>query len=98
MLHIYIFIYLFIFFAAGVSECIIMGIPMSLGTGSFKLLQKPKIPAVASPRTLLFDSPEFHLKEHLSWTLIQNFLSVIHFFFALYRKKYLYYYWRLFTF
>ncbi len=27
-------------YVAGVSECIIMGIPMSIGTGLFKLLQK----------------------------------------------------------
>jgi hypothetical protein len=33
---------------SGVSECIIMGIPMSIGTGLFKLLHKPKIPALAS--------------------------------------------------
>ena len=27
-------------FVAGVSECIIMGIPMNIGTGMFKLLHK----------------------------------------------------------
>lgn len=60
----------------GVSECIIMGIPMPLGTGLFKVIQKTS-PSTTSPdnldhlhpselppppRTLLFDRPEFHSK------------------------------------
>ena len=59
----------------GVSECIIMGIPVNLGTGTFKLLfdttarprGKAKAPrpaggAVTRPplRRLLFDRPEYH--------------------------------------
>lgn len=47
----------------GVSECIIMGIPMAIGTGMFKLLHRPKRPASATRKQLLFDCPEFHLKE-----------------------------------
>jgi len=45
----------------GVSECIIMGIPIPVGTGSFKLLKKPG--KVVLPRTppLLLDSPTKHL-------------------------------------
>jgi DNA-directed RNA polymerase III subunit RPC1 len=38
-----------------------MGIPMSIGTGLFKLLHKPKIPALASTKRLLFDCPDYHL-------------------------------------
>ena len=45
----------------GVSECIIMGIPMNIGTGIFKLLQKPKVGKFSAKRTLLFDRPELHL-------------------------------------
>merc|ERR1712142_1367596 len=47
----------------GVSECIIMGIPMNLGTGMFKLLQKYSNSPDMSPRPLIFNSPEFHLAE-----------------------------------
>lgn len=47
----------------GVSECIIMGIPMAIGTGMFKLLHRPRYPAVAKQKKLLFDCPEFHLQE-----------------------------------
>lgn len=44
---------------SGVSECIIMGLPMNVGTGLIKLLQAvPSSEPV--PRTLLFDNPEFH--------------------------------------
>ncbi|GFS26302.1 DNA-directed RNA polymerase subunit [Elysia marginata] len=39
----------------GVSECIIMGIPMSLGTGVFKLLYKAQKPPVISQRPVLVD-------------------------------------------
>ncbi|KAI8929830.1 hypothetical protein BC831DRAFT_442224 [Entophlyctis helioformis] len=43
----------------GVSECIIMGAPMSLGTGLFKLVQQTdRVPKPALP--LLFDTPDFH--------------------------------------
>jgi DNA-directed RNA polymerase III subunit RPC1 len=44
----------------GVSECIIMGIPMSIGTGLFKLLQKVERNPSVRRRPLLFDVPEFH--------------------------------------
>ena len=46
---------------SGVSECIIMGIPMNIGTGIFKLLHKPQ--AVEKPlrRNLIFDNPDFHV-------------------------------------
>jgi len=47
----------------GVSECIIMGIPMSIGTGMFKLLHKPDKTGPPSRRNLIFDNPEFHLPE-----------------------------------
>ncbi|XP_047127085.1 DNA-directed RNA polymerase III subunit RPC1 isoform X1 [Hydra vulgaris] len=39
----------------GVSECIIMGIPMNLGTGMFKLIQKHQQDVLATPRPLIFD-------------------------------------------
>ncbi|KAK3608217.1 hypothetical protein CHS0354_039236 [Potamilus streckersoni] len=43
----------------GVSECIIMGIPMGIGTGLFQLLHKvEKKPQVLRP--LIFDTPEFN--------------------------------------
>ena len=48
----------------GVSECIIMGIPMTIGTGVFKLLQKPEKPSPVQRRPLIFDNPEFHLPGH----------------------------------
>merc|ERR1711971_959256 len=41
---------------SGVSECIIMGIPMSVGTGLMKLLYKPKEEVLRPARKLLFDS------------------------------------------
>uniref|UniRef100_A0A0B7AUC1 DNA-directed RNA polymerase n=2 Tax=Arion vulgaris TaxID=1028688 RepID=A0A0B7AUC1_9EUPU len=47
----------------GVSECIIMGIPMSLGTGIFKLLYKADNPPVISLRPVLID---FHAPEYRS--------------------------------
>lgn len=47
----------------GVSECIIMGIPMSLGTGIFKLLFKADKPPQRIERPLLFETPEFHIPE-----------------------------------
>nr|CAB3265029.1 DNA-directed RNA polymerase III subunit RPC1-like [Phallusia mammillata] len=45
----------------GVSECIIMGIPMNIGSGIFKLLHKPKGKVVAKQRKLIFDQPELHV-------------------------------------
>lgn len=45
----------------GVSECIIMGIPMTIGTGMFKLLNKSNITTPLRRRPLLFDNPEFHI-------------------------------------
>lgn len=52
---------------SGVSECIIMGIPMSVGTGLMRLLYKPKQEIMRPPRKLLFENktkntPEFGLK------------------------------------
>ncbi|XP_049812819.1 DNA-directed RNA polymerase III subunit RPC1 [Schistocerca nitens] len=44
----------------GVSESIIMGIPMSIGTGIFKLLHKADHDTTPQKRTLIFDNPEFH--------------------------------------
>ena len=44
---------------SGVSECIIMGIPMSVGTGLMKLLRKPEKYAPPTRRGLLFDNREF---------------------------------------
>ncbi|XP_065214140.1 DNA-directed RNA polymerase III subunit RPC1 [Planococcus citri] len=44
---------------SGVSESIIMGIPMSIGTGIFKLLQKVQKPKLTQ-RTLIFDNPKYH--------------------------------------
>ncbi|KAJ1979778.1 DNA-directed RNA polymerase III subunit C1 (rpo31), partial [Dimargaris cristalligena] len=43
----------------GVSECIIMGIPMPIGTGLFKLVQETDKQRV-QPRPLLFDAPGQH--------------------------------------
>ncbi|XP_074475095.1 DNA-directed RNA polymerase III subunit RPC1 [Sebastes fasciatus] len=45
----------------GVSECIIMGIPMNIGTGLFKLLHKADKDPSPVKRPLLFDSAEFHI-------------------------------------
>ncbi|GIY69608.1 DNA-directed RNA polymerase III subunit RPC1, partial [Caerostris darwini] len=45
----------------GVSESIILGIPMSLGTGFFKLLHKATTAPLPPKKKLLFDNPEFHL-------------------------------------
>ena len=44
----------------GVSECIIMGIPMPIGTGMFKLVQRTEKGARSSERPLLFDRTEYH--------------------------------------
>ncbi|XP_015265208.1 PREDICTED: DNA-directed RNA polymerase III subunit RPC1-like, partial [Gekko japonicus] len=45
----------------GVSECIIMGIPMNIGTGLFKLLHKADKEASPARRPLIFDNPDFHV-------------------------------------
>ncbi|EDO36291.1 predicted protein [Nematostella vectensis] len=45
----------------GVSECIIMGMPMNIGTGMFKLLHKPTRSGDPSRRPLIFDNNNFHL-------------------------------------
>ena len=47
----------------GVSECIIMGIPMRVGTGLMELLQKPKWCPRVEPKTLMFNAKEFHLPQ-----------------------------------
>ncbi len=51
----------------GVSECIIMGIPMPIGTGIFKLMYRSdafgkatKDCAASERRALLFDQPQLH--------------------------------------
>lgn len=48
----------------GVSEKIIMGIPMSIGTGLFKLIHVPENDngRIPPPKKLLFDTPEHHVK------------------------------------
>ncbi len=50
----------------GVSECIIMGIPMSVGTGIMKLLYKPEHYKPPIVKKLLFDTREFHLPDVFS--------------------------------
>ncbi|VTJ82831.1 Hypothetical predicted protein [Marmota monax] len=45
----------------GVSECIIMGIPMNIGTGLFKLLHKADRDPNPPRRPLIFDTNEFHI-------------------------------------
>ncbi|XP_053306455.1 DNA-directed RNA polymerase III subunit RPC1 isoform X2 [Spea bombifrons] len=45
----------------GVSECIIMGIPMNIGTGLFKLLHKADKDPNPPMRPLIFDSKDFHI-------------------------------------
>ncbi|XP_031217576.1 DNA-directed RNA polymerase III subunit RPC1 [Mastomys coucha] len=45
----------------GVSECIIMGIPMNIGTGLFKLLHKANRDPKPPRRPLIFDTHEFHI-------------------------------------
>jgi DNA-directed RNA polymerase III subunit RPC1 len=44
----------------GVSECIIMGVPMQIGTGMFKLLQSETNVTFKKQRKLIFDSPVLH--------------------------------------
>ncbi|XP_053196870.1 DNA-directed RNA polymerase III subunit RPC1 [Scomber japonicus] len=45
----------------GVSECIIMGIPMNIGTGLFKLLHKAEKDPSPVKRPLLFENADFHI-------------------------------------
>jgi DNA-directed RNA polymerase III subunit RPC1 len=40
----------------GVSECIIMGIPIPLGTGIFKMLHKTETPVLPKPPDLLLSN------------------------------------------
>lgn len=40
----------------GVSECIIMGMPMTIGTGLFKLLQRTEEVVLPPARPLLFEN------------------------------------------
>jgi len=47
----------------GVSECIIMGIPMRVGTGLMKLLHTPREYVKPKQRSLLFNTNSFHLPE-----------------------------------
>ncbi|CAR98962.1 Protein CBG26361 [Caenorhabditis briggsae] len=42
----------------GVSECIIMGTPMTVGTGTFKLMQKYEKKALLKKNTPIFERPE----------------------------------------
>ncbi|EDQ84710.1 uncharacterized protein MONBRDRAFT_39165 [Monosiga brevicollis MX1] len=44
----------------GVSECIILGVPMRIGTGLFKLLHETKVEEQPKRRPLLFDQEQFH--------------------------------------
>lgn len=45
----------------GVSESIILGIPMSLGTGFFKMLHKADRVPLPKKKPLMFDSPDFRI-------------------------------------
>lgn len=46
----------------GVSEAIIMGIPMSIGTGLFKMVHKAQESGPLEHRALVFDDPSLHPK------------------------------------
>merc|ERR1712223_844653 len=48
----------------GVSECIIMGIPMRVGTGLMKLLYKPNSYNRPKQRGILFNTNDFHIPEY----------------------------------
>ncbi|XP_042221179.1 DNA-directed RNA polymerase III subunit RPC1-like [Homarus americanus] len=50
----------------GVSDCIIMGKPMNIGTGVFKLLHSHRRESKPRTRTLLFDHPDMHVPLSLS--------------------------------
>merc|ERR1711902_254130 len=45
----------------GVSECIIMGIPMRVGTGLMKLLHTPNAYNKPKERGILFNTSDFHI-------------------------------------
>ncbi|KAL1427575.1 hypothetical protein MTO96_017275 [Rhipicephalus appendiculatus] len=47
---------------SGVSESIILGVPMAIGTGFFDLVHKVDWQPLAAPRKLIFDRSEFHIK------------------------------------
>ena len=46
----------------GVSECIIMGVPMPIGTGLFKLVQRAEKVVLPPPRPLLLGSGRYKHK------------------------------------
>nr|XP_053626479.1 DNA-directed RNA polymerase III subunit RPC1-like isoform X1 [Cherax quadricarinatus] len=50
----------------GVSDCIIMGKPMNIGTGVFKLLHNHHRDPKPRMRNLLFDHPDMHVPLPLS--------------------------------
>lgn len=53
----------------GVSDCIIMGKPMNIGTGVFKLLHSHKRDIKPRSRNLIFDHPELHIPlVHNGWS------------------------------
>lgn len=53
----------------GVSDCIIMGKPMNIGTGVFKLLHSHKRDSKPRSRNLIFDHPELHIPlVHNGWS------------------------------
>lgn len=45
----------------GVSESIILGVPMGIGTGFFDMVHRVDWRPLAEPRRLVFDRDEFHL-------------------------------------
>lgn len=45
----------------GVSECIIMGTPMTVGTGTFKLMQKYEKKPILKQNLPIFERPELGL-------------------------------------
>lgn len=50
----------------GVSDCIIMGKPMNIGTGVFKLLHSHQRESKPQTRALLFEHPQMHVPLSLS--------------------------------
>ncbi|KAG0715532.1 DNA-directed RNA polymerase III subunit RPC1 [Chionoecetes opilio] len=53
----------------GVSDCIIMGKPMNIGTGVFKLVHRHRREPRPAPRPLLFDQPDLHIPlAHPGWS------------------------------
>ena len=53
----------------GISECIIMGIPIRVGTGLMKLLFKPDNYQKPKRRGIMFDTQDFHLPGYEKSTL-----------------------------